>query len=60
MSSPRRIRPRVFWTIDPALLARLRERARKRGVAVSHVVEEALRAALILDGAEGAGEGRAA
>ena len=59
MASPRRLRPRVFWTLDPTLLARLAERARRRGVKVSHLVEEALRAAL--DGpASGAGEGRAA
>lgn len=46
MPSPRRIRPRVFWTLDPDLLAALAERARRRGVKVTRVVEEALRAAL--------------
>lgn len=51
---PKRLRPRVFWTIDPVLLRRIEQRARRRRVAVSRVVEEAL-ALLLAPEPEGEG-----
>ena len=48
---PKRRRPRVFWTVDPALLDALRQRAKRRGMREVRAVEEALRA--WVDGVEG-------